>query len=307
MRERPLIDWLRRRIRLAANVHLGPGDDAAVLAAPAAGSRLVITTDVFLEGTHFAAATAPGPLGHKVMAASISDIAAMGCFPSASFVTLAINHSCGEAFVRELGEAIIATAEKYHAPLAGGDVASWPSPLAVSVTVTGETRGLEPVRRSGAQPGDKIFVTGLLGGSLLGRHLRAEPRLEEGVFLNRDVGVSAMIDISDGLSTDLGHLAEESGVGAVIRETAIPVSEDARKLEGQDGVPAVRHALDDGEDFELLFTVSPERAGRLKKSWKFDLAVTEIGEVGGSEVLLERADGARQRVEPGGYEHKWGE
>ena len=304
MAEKELIDWLRRKVKPGDLVQVGPGDDAAVIASPDAG-RLVVTVDAFLEGSHFPSDTAPARIGHKVIAASVSDIAAMGCVPVASFVTLGLNEACDEAFVSELGEAMIAAAEKYGAPIAGGDITSWRSPLAVSVTVVGQTHGLDPVLRSGAKPGDRVFVTGTLGGSLLGRHLDAEPRVEEGIFLNRHVGVSAMIDVSDGLSTDLNHIAEASGVGAVIREAAIPVSDDARTLEKQDGRSAVRHALDDGEDFELLFTASPEATARLRETWPFGLPVTEIGEITARDVLIERADGSRELLGPRGYEHKW--
>jgi len=304
MSEHELVAWLRRRIRTAKFVEVGPGDDAAVLV-PDPGSRIIVTVDAFTEGSHFPPGSPPAGIGHKVIAASVSDIAAMGCRPSCCFVALVLNEASGEEFVRELGEAMIAAAEKYGAPLAGGDVTSGLSPLAVSVTVVGETRGLDPVLRSGARAGDRIFVTGSLGGSLLGRHFEAEPRVEQGLFLNRDVGVTAMIDVSDGLSTDLNHIAGESGVGAVIVETAIPVSGDAREMERRDGTPAVRHALEDGEDFELLFTVPAERAALLRESWPFDLPLTEIGEMGGDRVLLERTNGTRRPLEPRGYQHTW--
>lgn len=304
MSEGALIDWLRRRINPADNVLLGPGDDAAVLAADEDG-RVVVTADAFLEGTHFAPEDEPARIGHKVIAASVSDIAAMGCEPAASFVTLGMSRSRGEAFVRGLGEAMIAAAEKYGAPIAGGDVTSWDAPICVSVTVLGRTGGHEPALRSGAQPGDRLFVTGALGGSLLGKHLDAEPRVREALFLNREIGVSAMIDVSDGLSTDLNHIANESGAGAVVREAAIPISDAARELASQDGRPAIEHALDDGEDFELLFTAGPENAERLRGSWPFDVPVTEIGEITGGDVVIERADGSRVTLAPRGYEHKW--
>jgi len=306
MSERSLIDWLRQRIKGPASVLVGPGDDAAVLA-PAEGGRLVVTVDAFLEGTHFAADTEPARIGHKVVAASVSDIAAMGCHPMASFVTLGLGRARDEAFALALGEGLIAAAERYGAPLAGGDITSWDRPTAVSVTVLGETRGLEPALRSGARPGDRLFVTGSLGGSLLGRHLDAPPRVQEGVFLNGEAHVTAMMDVSDGLSTDLGHLAEESGVGAVLVETAVPIADDARRLAQQDGTPALRHALDDGEDFELLFTLAPDRARWLAEHWPFDLRLTEIGTITEQDVLLEQADGTRVPLEPHGYEHHWKE
>jgi len=298
MSELALINWLRKRIRLPASVEVGPGDDAAVLA-PAPGSRLVVTADAFLEGAHFPAGTPPERIGHKAIAASVSDIAAMGCYPLASFVTLGLDRSRGEAFVRALGESLIAAAEKYRAPIAGGDITSWTAPLAISVTVVGETRGLRPVLRSGARPGDRLFVTGSLGGSLLGRHLDAPPRIEEGLFINRELAAHAMIDISDGLSTDLNHIAEESRVGAIVREVLIPVSAAARQLAEQDRRPPLAHALDDGEDFELLFT------RRLPADWPFDVPVTEIGEITAKDVLLEHIDGSREPLPPRGYEHTW--
>ncbi len=304
MSEKALIQWLRGRIQPAPSAPVGPGDDAAVVRV-GRNSSILVTADAFLEGVHFAPDAAPAGIGHKAIAAAVSDIAAMGCHPLHSFVTVGLNRARGDAFVRELSEAMITAAEKYGAPIAGGDVTSWEAPLAVSVTVVGETRGLTPVLRSGARAGDRIFVTGRLGGSLLGRHLWAEPRIAEGLFLNREIGVHAMTDVSDGLSTDLGHIAEESSVGAVVREAAIPVSDAARELEARDGVPALRHALDDGEDFELLFTVSDARASRLRETWPFEVPVTEIGEVGGDGIFIEQPNGSRRTLEPQGYEHRW--
>ena len=302
MAETDLIRWLRGRIALPDHVDVGPGDDAAVCRVD---GRAVVTVDAFLEGTHFSADDDPARVGHKVIAASVSDIAAMGCHPAQSFVTVGLNRAADAGFVRAFAEALIDAAERYGAPVMGGDVTSWDAPLAVSVTVIGETRGLEPVLRSGANASDLVFVTGELGGSLLGRHLTAEPRVEAGLFLNREIGVRAMIDLSDGLSTDLGHIADESGVGAVVREADIPVSDAARQAGARDGASALRHALDDGEDFELLFTVPENRAARLRDSWPFDLRLTEIGVIGGNGVWLERAGGSREKLEPGGYEHCW--
>jgi len=304
MAEQALIDWLRRRIQTPPFVSVGPGDDAAVIDPAQPGSTLV-TVDAFLAGVHFPPDAPPARIGHKVVAAGLSDIAAMGCHPSVSVVTVGLNAGCTDAFVRELGEGMIDAAERYGAPIVGGDVTSWSSPLAVSVTVLGETRGLTPVRRSGARPGDVIVVTGSLGGSLRGRHLDAPPRIREGLFLNRDAGATAMIDLSDGLSTDLNHVAAASGVGAVLRESDVPVSDAAREMEQEDGVPAVRHALDDGEDFELLATVPREALSALREAWPFDVPLTVIGEMGGDQVLLERADGTPETLEPRGYEHTW--
>lgn len=304
MSETNLIAWLRRRIRQSAAVEVGPGDDAAVICLQP-GSRAVVTTDAFLEGTHFAVADPAARVGHKVIAASVSDIAAMGCYPVASFVTVGLSRSRGNDFVMELAESMIAAAEHFAAPIAGGDVTSWDGGLSVTVTVLGETRGLEPVLRSGAKAGDALFVTGELGGSLLGRHLDAVPRIAEGVFLNTEIGVHAMMDISDGLSTDLHHLAEESGIGSVVRADAVPVSDAAREMAAADGRSPLDHALNDGEDFELLFTVPPDRADDLRSRWPFDVRLTQIGVVGGSDVLIEQPGGRREPLTRKGYEHRW--
>lgn len=304
MSEGSLIDWLRGRISPTDIVQVGPGDDAAVLA-PDGDGRIVVTTDAFLEGTHFAPDDPPAGIGHKVIAASVSDIAAMGCIPTACFVTLGLCRARGDAFVRELGEHMIAAAERYGAPITGGDLTSWDEPCCVSVTVLGRTAGCDPVLRSGAKPGDLIFVTGSLGGSALGRHLSPEPRIAEGTHIAGKAHASAMIDVSDGLSTDLGHIARESGVGAVIRETAIPLSDAARELEQEHGRTALEHALHDGEDFELLCTVPPGNANQLRELWPFATPITEIGEVTSANVLIEHADHSRTTLEPQGYEHSW--
>ncbi len=304
MSERSLIDWLRGRIGPTDIVQVGPGDDAAVLA-PAGDGRVVVTTDAFLEGTHFAPNDPPAGIAHKAIAASVSDIAAMGCMPTACFVTLGLCRTRGDAFVRELGEHMIAAAERYEAPITGGDVTSWDQPCCISVTVLGRTAGCDPVLRSGAKPGDLIFVTGSLGGSALGRHLSPEPRIAEGIHLATHAHASAMIDVSDGLSTDLGHIARESGVGAVILEAAIPLSDAARKLEQKDGRTALEHALHDGEDFELLCTVPPGNVDQLRELWPFETPITEIGEVTNADVLIEHADRSRTTLEPQGYEHSW--
>ncbi len=304
MPEKELIRWLRQQIGPHPGIEVGPGDDAAVIA-PQAESRVLVTVDCFVEGTHFPNDAAPERTGHKVIAASVSDIAAMGCYPLACFATLAVGRAASDAWLKALGRAMLTAAAEYDAPLAGGDVTTGDGPTCISVTVVGETRGLNPVRRSGARPGQRLFVTGRLGGSLLGRHLDAAPRVSQGLFLNREVGVAAMIDLSDGLSTDLHHIADESGVGAVVRAADIPVSEAAGEMGRRDGRTGLQHALDDGEDFELLFAVDADKAGGLRERWPFDLLLTEIGEVTESGVLIEEADGSRRPLRPGGYEHEW--
>ncbi|MGB2976840.1 MAG: AIR synthase-related protein, partial [Phycisphaerae bacterium] len=164
---------------------------------------------------------------------------------------------------------------------------------------------VKPVRRSGARPGDALFVTGTLGGSLLGRHLCFTPRVREARRLAQTIRLHAMIDLSDGLSTDLAHLCEESGVAAEVEARAVPISRDARQLARKDGRPALEHALNDGEDFELLFAVGPRDAKRLlTKNPLARLRLTRIGRVTrGRKVTLVGADGHRKVLEPRGWEH----
>lgn len=302
MNERELIVWLRQRIKPSPAIALGPGDDAAVINIDPR-SKIITTVDAFLEGTHFESNASASDIGQKAIGASVSDIAAMGCYPLATFVTLGIRRSTSSAYLMELGESMISACERFGAPLSGGDITSWDAPLSISVTVLGETRGLMPVLRSGARAGDRIFVTGTLGGSIHGKHLLVEPRIEQGIFLN-NFGINAMMDMSDGLSTDLNHICRESNVGAVIREADIPASEAAKKSAEKDGRSAASHAINDGEDFELLFTVAAAKADALRKEWPFKLALTEIGEITPGGVFVETATG-KQPLTYGGYEHRW--
>jgi thiamine-monophosphate kinase len=196
-------------------------------------------------------------------------------------------------------------ADRFDVPIAGGDVTSWKQDLLVTcVTALGRDAHAQPVLRSGARPGDVILVTGELGGSLLGRHVRFIPRVDESLALVRRIRPHAMIDVSDGLSSDLGHIAQESGVGAVIDEQALPVSRDARRAAKVDGRSATEHALDDGEDFELIVTMSGRDAQRVLARPPFRTRLTAIGRIVRKPGLFIRTrDGKERRLEPGGYEH----
>jgi thiamine-monophosphate kinase len=179
----------------------------------------------------------------------------------------------------------------------GGDTGSWGGKLALSVTILGRSGGTAPVTRSGARPGDVLCVTGALGGSLLGRHMDFRPRVNEAIALAVLGPPTSMIDLSDGLSRDLGHLCRESGVGAVVMAGAVPVHEDAVRMR-RDGRTPLDHALHDGEDYELLFTVGP---GTVK-----DLPAPAhvIGAIqSGPGVWLQHPDGRREPLGPKGWEH----
>ena len=314
-----IIADIRRATRHGRRVKIGIGDDCAAL--DVRGDRLcLVTTDMLLEGTHFLLARTPLPaaarvpvkvrratifqVGWKAITCSVSDIAAMGCVPTAAVVSVGFSRDTCMAFARDLHRGLRAACDRYGVELVGGDVTAWDQRMAISVTMLGRDAGLRPLTRSGARVGDRILVTGALGGSILGRHLTFEPRLKEALYLNRHFTIHSMIDISDGLSSDLGHIAEESGVGAVVEAGYVPISAVCRRLAAKTGRPPLRHALSDGEDYELLFTASPAVARRLLAEQPLGVRVTDIGGiVKGHEVRLQLPDGSLRPLKPSGYEH----
>jgi len=301
-----LIDWIRGRTRLDPRaVPLGPGDDMAIVRL-AGESECLVTVDALVEGTHFDLEKAtPREVGYKALAASLSDAAAMAALPVCAVAWVALPNGCDMAFAKEICRGLADAAQRFDCPIVGGDIVSGSCPLSVGTALVARADGVEPVRRSGARAGDRLFVTGELGGSVLGRHLSFVPRVAEARILARTVMLHAMIDLSDGLSTDLGHLCEESGVGAEVEAEAVPISADARRLAETDGRPALEHALNDGEDFELLFAVGPEDGERLvAKNPLGGIRLTRIGRVTeGREVTLILPGGRRKRLEPRGWEH----
>jgi thiamine-monophosphate kinase len=196
-------------------------------------------------------------------------------------------------------------AGRFGVELVGGDTNAWDGPLVISVTVLGEATGQGPVRRAGARAGDVILVTGPLGGSLLGRHLRPEPRIAEALALHAAAPIRAMIDLSDGLASDLGHILDESGrLGAVLEAGAIPVHPDARAASHADGRSPLDHALNDGEDFELCLVVDPEAAELLTTVPATAALVTRIGTVLDRQGLWLRSDaGGTSPLERRGFDH----
>ncbi len=306
-----LIDWIRKRSRFGKDVVVGTGDDAAAVRIGPKGAAL-LTTDTILEGTHFTfRKVTPYQAGWKAIAASVSDVAAMAGVPKYVLVAVALPKDASMKFARQLYEGMRAAADRCAVGIVGGDVTSWRGKLAVTVSVLGETAGPSraacsggrPVTRSGAKIGDAIFVTGELGGSILKRHVEFLPRVGEALALRKAVSLHAMIDVSDGLAADLRHIVKESAVGAVLYEAAIPVSEDARRTARHGRASAVEHALYDGEDFELLFTVSGKDAQRLLAAPPFKTRLTCIGEIVRRGLYLKKKSGGRVRLKASGYEH----
>ena len=307
--EFPFINWIRKQTGDSASLIVGPGDDACVIDV-ANDTSVSLTTDMLLEGTHFDLDEVTAEeVGWKSIGVSLSDVAAMGMVPRVCVAAVGLPESRGREFAEGLHRGMKDLADRFAVPIAGGDVTSWrESRVVICVTALGSPGGSPPVLRSGAKPGDSIIVTGELGGSLLGRHVRFLPRVDEALVIAREFKAHAMIDISDGLSSDLGHVAEESGVGAVIDAEAIPVSQDAREASKRDGHSPLEHALNDGEDFELLFTMTTADAERLVERRPFDTKLTIIGSiVEGDDLMIRGRDGSERPLETGGYEHLRGE
>jgi len=288
------IDWIRRQVK--CSIPVGIGDDCAVLP-----DGTLLTIDAIVEGVHFARGTGWYDVGWKACACNLSDIAAMGgraCYVVA--VTALRADMTGEE-AQEIVRGILAAAGMFGCELVGGDVVA-SEVVTVTIAAIGKLDS-RPILRSGATDGDAILVTGALGGSLLGKHLRFVPRLAEARWL-KDRGVHAMVDVSDGLLSDLGHILRESQLGgATLFEDRIPISPDAERMAGSDGRSPLEHALNDGEDFELLFTTAKEAAGEIVKENPFETPITIIGEVGGRGLRLRRSDGRLEHLDAHGYDH----
>ncbi len=298
------IRWLRFRTPSDRDVPLGPGDDCAVVRLPGRGLAL-LKTDMVIEGVHFKPGTPLRKVGHKAVARNLSDAAAMGCPARFALVAAALPRRFSDRDARTLHAGLAATARRFGVAIVGGDTAVHDGPLTVTVSLVAIPDRHRPVPRSGARPGDAVFVTGTFGGSILGKHLSFTPRLREGIALNRAFRIRAMIDVSDGLARDLGHVCAASGVGAVLDADRIPVAAAARRLARRTGRSPLDHALHDGEDYELLFVLSPRDAARLESKPPFRTRVTRIGSIAnGSQLKLREANGREVVLKPTGYEHR---
>ncbi len=260
---------------------------------------------MLMDGTDFVVGeVGPRRAGRKAMAANLSDIAAMAGVPVAAVVSVALPSAGGRPLAEQLYLGLRDVADAFGVALVGGDTNSWTGPLVISVTALGEATERGAVPRAGAKPGDWIFVTDPLGGSILGHHLDFTPRVREALALHAAVGLHAMCDISDGLAADLNHILEESRCGAVLFAAAIPIAEAARELSRTSGKTPLQHALGDGEDFELVFTVSPADGEKLLREPPVP-GLAKIGECVESGLWLE-TDGKREPLTPTGWVHDLG-
>jgi thiamine-monophosphate kinase len=300
-REFDFIEKIRQRQPADPRATIGIGDDTALLLG--GPTDWLATVDMLLEDVHFNRQTPARLVGRKALGVNLSDIAAMAGKPVAALVALGIPTGISDRWLDELWQGIEGLAQEFHVAIVGGDTNRSKSGMVVSITVLGQPTGRGPVKRRGAQPGDKILVTGRLGGSLAGRHLTFRPRVDEAQKLHQLVHLHAMMDISDGLGGDMFHLARESACGMVLDEEAIPIHPEVPS----DGRSPLQHALHDGEDFELLFAVSPHDASLLTRTQPLgDVPVTIIGEATKDQgVFCRSKEGRIEAIKPGGFIHGW--
>ena len=309
--EHALIERIRRRIPAAPSfVVVGIGDDAAVVA-PERNRLEVLTTDCQVEGVHFDQTfVGAADIGHKALAVNLSDLAAMGAAPRVALLSLVLPPAMPVASVDALVDGLTALAARARIVIVGGNIARSPGPLIVDVTVTGSVHSRRVLTRAGGRAGDDLYVTGSLGGAAQGlrllrgdatsagpavdRYRRPEPRTRFGMLLGRNRAARACIDLSDGLADGLRQIGEASGLGAIVEADELPIEKGS----------TLRDALGGGEDYELLFAVSPRLRSRLRNATRLagDLAVTRIGRLTKDRAMLLSRNGSTEEL-PAGFEH----
>ena len=310
MGEKSLIERIRRRVRVGPSVVTGIGDDCAVLRVPA-GHQLLVTTDFTLENVHFRRGWHPPEVvGWRCLTRGLSDIAAMGGEPLAAFLSMALDRGVPQKWVDRFLAGLLEAADEFRVPLAGGDTAQSADGIQADIVVVGSVPKGTVVLRSRARTGDGIYVTGELGGSAAAiarmhpgkiqaadykRHFHPVARIKVGQWLRRKGLASAMIDVSDGLSTDLEHICEESGAGAEIEIAAIPKARVGRPPQEVD----LELALHGGEDYELLFTSAQRVPAKVA-----GVPVTRVGQITRKRgIVLIAEDGRRRKLVARGWEH----
>ena len=268
LNEDAIVEKIVGQLRLDQRVKIGPGDDCAVVAF--GESYLLLKADCVIEGVHFSSDTPGQAVGWKALCRAISDIAAMGGEPLDAVITVALSADRTLDWLLDLYAGLGRAAEQYSVNLVGGETSRSPGPVFISVALTGSVEKERLTTRRGGMVGDQLYVTGKLGGSIKGKHLSFEPRLIEARWLTQNYPPHAMIDLSDGLASDLPRLAKASGTGFHIDRAALP----------KNGGCSEEEALTDGEDYELLFAVSSEIGPKLETDWRSvfpDLPLSCVG------------------------------
>jgi thiamine-monophosphate kinase len=267
-----LVRELTKNLARGKNVRVGIGDDCAVIGRKSDSRWQLLKTDCIIEGVHFLKTDDPRKVGWKALARALSDIAAMGGLPENALVTIAAPPEMEVAWLTAFYNGIERLAKKFRVGIVGGETSRSPGPFFCSVAVTGSIEKSRCVTRAGGRAGDLLFVTGKLGGSIRGRHLTLTPRIAEARWLVKNFPVRAMMDLSDGLASDLPRLAAASKCGYEISTRQLPLNKNC----------TAKNALADGEDYELLFAIAPRDAKKLEARWlkKFPkLPLTHIGKL----------------------------
>ena len=330
--EHGLIARITARLATPSWVVVGPGDDAAVIE-PERGALDVLTTDAQVEGVHFDRRfVPPDAIGHRALAVNLSDLAAMGAQPRAVLLSLILPGDLESTVVDAMVDGLLALAARHRVAVIGGNITRSPGPLVIDITAIGSVGRRRILTRAGARPGDDVYVTGTVGGAVVGlrtlqgeggpeadlqvrasqrsdvesqqRYLRPDPRVRAGLLLGRNRAATACIDLSDGLADGLRQLASASGVGITVDEDAVPLGEGVREFHRTHGLDPLLAALAGGDDYELLFTARPRQRGRLRAVRRLtgDLPITKIGVVTNDQrLVLRTASGTRDL--PEGFEH----
>jgi thiamine-monophosphate kinase len=301
MKETKIIEQLMRQCPSNASIKLGIGDDSAVLQVPS--REPLVCADMLMEGVHFLLDSASAEqIAHKALAVNLSDIAAMGGEALSAYICLALPRSRAEAkFLDRLYQGFGELARKFDVAIAGGDTNIWQGPLVISISVIGQVHRKGAITRQGAQVGDVIMVTGKLGGSLEAHHLSFTPRLAEAKALMDHLELHSMIDLSDGLGKDLREICRQSGVAACLDPALIPLADQLLSLPWQE---ALQKALQDGEDFELCFTLSESEASKFRHDSNLPQCYPIGRIVAGQGLYWGTGQTIQEPIESYGYEHQ---
>jgi thiamine-monophosphate kinase len=284
-----LLDRLLPRLSLGKRVVRGPGDDCAVVETHARRNLLVLKTDCVVAGVHFLPTANALDVGWKAMARPLSDFAATSAVPQFALITLIAPGQTSVEWVERLYRGLGRAAKRFKVSIVGGETSSTPGPVVISVTVVGFVERDRCLSRRGAKVGDDLFVTGRLGGAVKQKHLHFIPRIVESRWLTRNFPIHAMMDLSDGLGADLPRFAKASRVGFVVEIENLPLARGVK----------IDDAISEGEDYELLFAISPRERTRLQREWrkKFrKLPLTRIGRLNPQSAI-------RNPQLKGGYVH----